>query len=138
MKSENVKSEKLKRSALIPAAPREIFDAWLSSAGHAAMTGSPARATARVGGAFSTWDGYIRGKNLELKSPSRILQSWRTTEFPDDAPDSLLEILLEKSKGGTKVTLVHTDIPAGQAASYRQGWTDFYFKPMKEYFSKKG
>lgn len=132
-----MKSEKLKMSAVIPAASGEIFDAWLSSKGHTAMTGSAAKATARVGAAFSAWDGYISGKNLEL-SPTRILQSWRTTEFPDDAPDSVLEILLEKSRGGTKVTLIHTDIPAGQAASYRQGWMDFYFKPMKEYFNREG
>jgi len=138
VKPETVKPEKLKMSAVIPAAPAEIFDAWLSSSGHTAMTGSAAQATARVGAAFKAWEGYISGNNLELKSPGRILQSWRTTEFPDDAPDSRLEILLEKATGGTKVTLVHTDIPAGQAASYRQGWLDFYFKPMKEYFSRKG
>jgi len=27
-------------------------------------------------------------------------------------------------------------MPEDQAGSYRQGWEDFYFKPMKEYFSK--
>ena len=133
-----MKSEKTRVSAVIPAPAREIYDAWLSSKGHAAMTGSPAKVSSRAGGTFNAWDGYISGKNLEMKSPSRILQAWRTTEFPDDAPDSILEILLERAKGGTKVTFIHTGIPAGQSASYKQGWIDFYFKPMKEYFSRKG
>ncbi|MGA2641798.1 MAG: SRPBCC domain-containing protein [Spirochaetia bacterium] len=123
-----MKSESLKVSAVIPAPPSAIYNAWLSGKEHSAMTG---------GGAFTAWDGYISGKNLDLKSPVRILQSWRSTEFPADAPDSHLEILLEETKGGTKVTLVHTDIPQGQGASYKQGWVDHYFEPMKKYFSGK-
>ena len=35
---------------------------------------------------------YIEGKNLELEKDKKIVQKWRTTEFPDDAPDSDLEI----------------------------------------------
>jgi activator of HSP90 ATPase len=132
-----MKSESLKLSAVIPAQPKAVYDAWLSSKEHAAMTGSAAKVTAKAGAAFTAWDGYISGKNIELQSPGRILQSWRTTEFPEDAPDSLLEVLLEEAKGGTKVTLVHTAIPEGQKESYKQGWIEFYFDPMKAYFSTK-
>ena len=132
-----MKSESLKVSAVIPAPPPAIYKAWLSGKEHSAMTGSAAKATAKVGGAFTAWDGYISGKNLELKSPGRILQSWRSTEFPADAPDSHLEILLKETKGGTKVTLIHTAIPQGQGTSYKQGWIDHYLAPMKEYFSRK-
>ena len=35
-----------------------------------------------------------------------------------------------------KVTLTHSDMPEDQVHSYRQGWEDFYFKPMNEYFGK--
>jgi activator of HSP90 ATPase len=132
-----MKSESIKVSAVIPSTPQVIFKAWLSGSEHSAMTGSAAKSTARVGGAFSAWDGYISGKTLELESPRRILQSWRTTEFSPNAPDSRLEVILEETKSGTKVTFVHTAIPEGQGASYRQGWIDYYFTPMKEYFSRK-
>ena len=37
----------------------------------------------------------------------------------------------------TKLTIIHTSIPDGQGEGYRQGWLDYYFKPMKEYFGKK-
>jgi activator of HSP90 ATPase len=132
-----MKSESLKVSAVIPAPPKAVYDAWLSSKEHAAMTGSGAKVTARVGAAFTAWDGYISGKNVELEPPGRIVQSWRTTEFPADAPDSLLEVLLEEAKGGTKITFIHTAIPGGQKESYKQGWIDYYFAPMKEYFAGK-
>lgn len=125
-----------KLSAVIPAKPAEIYKAWLSTKGHTAMTGNPAKVNGKVGGKFTAWDGYIFGTNLELTPDSRIVQAWRTSEFPDEAPDSRLEVDLKEVKGGTKVTFTHTGMPPGQADSYRQGWEDFYFKPMKEYFAK--
>jgi activator of HSP90 ATPase len=121
-------------SETIRAKPAEIYEAWLSTEGHTAMTGSPAKVDGKVAGQFSAWDGYIFGKTLELTPHQRIVQAWRTTEFPDDAPDSHLEVLLDEGTEGTKVTLIHSDMPEDQVDSYRQGWEDFYFKPMKVYF----
>jgi activator of HSP90 ATPase len=131
-----MKFDSITAGAVIPAEPKAVYTAWMGSKGHSEMTGSAARVTARAGGRFSAWDGYITGKTLELEPPTRILQSWRTTEFAEEDPDSLLEVLLEKAKSGTKVTLKHTNIPAGHGPEYRKGWIDFYFKPMKEYFQK--
>ena len=121
-------------SEIILAKPAEIYVAWLSSEGHTALTGSPAKVDGNLGGEFSAWDGYIFGRTLELTPNQRIVQAWRTSEFPDDAPDSHLEVLLEEVEDGTKVTFVHRDMPEDQVDSYRQGWEDFYFKPMKQYF----
>jgi activator of HSP90 ATPase len=120
-------------SELIPAAPEVIYAAWLDSDGHSQMTGSPAQASAEVGGSFSAWDGYISGQNLALEPGRRILQAWRTSEFADTDADSRLEVLLEAAEGGTQVTLRHTNLP-DNGEQYRQGWTDFYFTPMKAYF----
>lgn len=122
-------------STLMPASPERVFKAWLSSTGHTAMTGSPAKVTPRVGGSFSAWDGYITGKTVELKPYSRIVQAWRTSEFATKDPDSKIEITLAEAKGGTKLTLKHTNIPEGQAESYESGWDESYFVPMREYFS---
>lgn len=111
-----------------------IYKAWISTQGHTLMTGSPAKVDGRAGGEFTAWDGYIWGTFLELDENKRILQSWRTGEFPEDAEDSRVEVLLEETGGKTKLTLIHSAIPEGQADSYKQGWEDFYFKPMREYF----
>ncbi|MGE5374340.1 MAG: SRPBCC domain-containing protein [Bacteroidota bacterium] len=124
-------------SETVPASPAEIYAAWLSSEGHTAMTGSPAQVDGKVGGIFSAWDGYISGSTLDLDLDRRIVQSWRTAEFPEQAPDSRLEVLLEEAEGGTTVTLIHSALPPGQADSYRLGWEDFYFKPMRAHFNKK-
>lgn len=123
-------------SEVVPAKPSEVYEAWLSSEGHAAMTGSPAKVDGNVGGSFSAWDGYIFGTTLHLTPNQRIIQARRTSEFPEDAPDSQLEIVLEEIAGGTKITLTHSNMPEDQVSSYRQGWDDFYFTPMKKFFKK--
>lgn len=133
-----MKHESLTVSAVIPAPAEAIYKAWISSKGHTAMTGSAATVVARVGGKYKAWDGYISGTTLELEPGRRIVQSWRSTDFADDVPDSRLEVILSAAHGGTKVTLKHTELPPGSPAGYRKGWIDFYFTPMKEYFSSRG
>lgn len=123
-------------SEIIPAKPSEIYEAWLNSEGHAAMTGSAAQVDGKVGGKFTAWDGYIFGTTLDLTPGQRIVQAWQTSEFSDDAPDSRMEILLEEVEAGTRLTFIHNNMPKDQVESYRQGWNDFYYKPMKEFFSK--
>lgn len=123
-------------TAKFAAAPEVVYRAWLSSKEHSKMTGSPAKVQARIGGRFAAWDGYITGKTLDLQPPSRIVQAWRTGEFAASDPDSRVEIALESIQGGTRLTLTHSEIPAGQAESYESGWEEWYFAPMREYFGK--
>jgi activator of HSP90 ATPase len=132
-----MKLESLTVSAVIPAAPNVIYKAWMSGKEHAAMTGSGASVVAKVGGKYTAWDGYISGKTLELEPGKRIVQSWRSTDFAEGAPDSRLEVVFTSARGGTKVTLNHRDLPTGSVAEYRKGWLDFYFKPMKAYFAAR-
>ncbi|MFN0174950.1 MAG: SRPBCC domain-containing protein [Saprospiraceae bacterium] len=117
------------------ATPEVLYAAWLDSGTHSEMTGGEAVISAEIGASFSVWDDYITGINIELEPGRRILQSWRTTEFAPEDPDSLLEILMEPVPEGTKLTLNHSGIPEGQP-DYAEGWKDFYFKPMRVYFSK--
>jgi uncharacterized protein YndB with AHSA1/START domain len=132
-----MKSESITVSAVIPAAPAAVYKAWMSGKEHGAMTGSGATVVAKIGGRYTAWDGYISGKTLELEPAQRIVQSWRSSDFAADAPDSRLEIVLSAAKGGTRITLTHTELPPGSSAEYRKGWLDFYFAPMKEYFASR-
>jgi activator of HSP90 ATPase len=123
-------------SEVIPASQDAVYAAWLNSDEHSMMTGSPASVSSEPGGQFEAWDGYIRGKNLELDPPRRILQLWRTSEFADSEEDSLLEILFEVEGEGTRVAIRHSKLP-DHGMQYLQGWRDAYFTPMKEHFGKK-
>jgi activator of HSP90 ATPase len=113
-----------------------VYDALVIPRKHAAFTGSPATGSTKVGGAFTAWDGYITGVHRELVRGKRIVQDWRTTEWPAGAADSRVEFSFTAANGGTEVRMVHSKVPAEQADAYRQGWIDFYWNPLKAYFSK--
>jgi activator of HSP90 ATPase len=130
--------EQLNVSTTLPAAAEELYKAWLNSKEHSAFTGSEANCSAKKGGTFTAWDDYIAGKNIELVPHSKIIQSWRTTEFADSDPDSVIHVLFEPAgKNKTKLTILHFNIPNGQGDNYKKGWKDFYFTPMKEYYKAK-
>jgi len=119
-----------------PVSSSLLYYSWLDSESHSAFTGGTAAIESILGSRFTTWDGYITGVILELSEGKRILQKWRTTEFPEDSEDSFLEISLEDMNGSCRLKLKHWDIPDGQGEQYKSGWNDHYFQPMLKYFSK--
>ena len=121
----------------LPASPQAVYEAWLSSAGHSAMTGAKAKASKTVGAPYSAWDGYIVGRNLELDPNRRIVQSWRTSEFAADDPDSTVTIMLTPLVAATRLELRHAGVPDGQTAYENEGWRNFYFEPMQAYFARQ-
>jgi len=123
-------------SDTIPASAKAVYSAWLDGEQHAAMTDTDvATGGTKVGDSFTAHDGYISGKNLELAPWSKIVQSWRTTEFTDDEEDSLLEVTFEDQGNATLVTLKHSNLPP-HGMQYESGWKAYYFEPMKAYFSR--
>jgi activator of HSP90 ATPase len=117
-----------------PIHPDLVFTAWLDNMEHSAFTGSEAKIEAKPGGKFSALDQYITGKTLEFDPGERILQTWRTRDFPEDHPDSTLEIRLKEIPEGCLFQIIHTGIPLGTEAECRKGWIEYYLKPMREYF----
>ena len=121
-------------SETFPVSASVIYNAWLDSWAHSKFTGGAAKINPVSGGDFTAWDGYISGKNMELQPFTRIVQSWHATDFPDGAAESLIEVMFSENNGETVVTINHSNIPEGMGNGYKQGWHDYYFKPMKEYF----
>jgi hypothetical protein len=62
------------------------------------------------------------------------VQTWRTAEFGPDDADSRVEVLLEPSGDGTRITLRHSGVPDGQLSYEESGWRENYFEPMQDYF----
>jgi uncharacterized protein YndB with AHSA1/START domain len=129
-------SESIKVSARFPVRPERLYRAWLDSTEHGRFTGGGADIEPVVGGRFMSWDDYITGMLLQLDAGRRIVMTWRTTEFPETAPDSRLEVLFEAEGDGTRLILIHTDIPQGEGDKAEDGWIDYYFEPMQRYFRK--
>jgi uncharacterized protein YndB with AHSA1/START domain len=62
-----MKVKTIRQKVIVPGFPNEVYDAFMDAKKHSAFTGSKGTCDLRVGGAFTAWDGYISGKNLELE-----------------------------------------------------------------------
>jgi len=121
---------------MIQARPEQVFQIWLDSRLHTTITGGNYQIEPVTGGKFTAWDGYICGTLIDIEPSRRISMRWRASEFPQDAPDSPLELTFEDKGNETLVTLNHSTIPEGLGESHRQGWFNFYLDPLVKYYSK--
>ena len=119
------------------ASPKEVYDAFTDPRKHSAFTGSKATGKAVVGGKFTAWDGYIFGKYLELDDGKRLVQEWTSTDFPKSSGPSKLELCFNKVAVGTEIVMVHSDVPEEQADDTAKGWIEWYWNPLKKYFSEQ-
>ena len=125
------------QKVVIPkASPKQVYEAYVDPKKHGEFTASKATGKPVVGGKFTAWDGYIFGKNLELEAGKRIVQEWTTTDWEEGYPASKLELTFCEVSAGTQIVMVHSNVPKEQADEIEQGWTEFYWEPLKKYFKK--
>ena len=130
-----MKAKTLKQTSTIPATPKQVYEALMDSKQHAAFTGDKAEISRVVGGKISAWGGYISGKNLELVENKKIVQAWRASDWPKGVI-SKVTFGLAKAAKGTKLTFVQTGLPTDQYEDIKKGWIDYYWEPLKKYFTK--
>jgi uncharacterized protein YndB with AHSA1/START domain len=122
---------------IVAAEPQRVFSAWMDSREHAAFTGGgEAVVEPWAGGRFIAWDGYIHGILLGVDEGRRIVQTWRTVEFPPESRDSRVVVEFDPVRGGTRVVVRHSDLPPSHVKKYEKGWTEHYLKALARYFAK--
>jgi activator of HSP90 ATPase len=128
----------IRHNVLIPfASPEDVYGAFLSSKLHAQFTGSGAKCSARARGRFTAWNNYISGKNVELVEGKKIVQEWKTSEWPKGFEPSILKISLKKKGSGTQLSMIQSRVPASQVDEYDKGWYESYWEPLKQYFRNR-
>lgn len=127
----------LKQKVTVPALPDEVYDVFVDPKKHTVATGSKATGEAKVGGEFSAWDGYIFGRFLALETGKCLVQEWQTTDWPEGYPPSKFQLIFKAASEGTELTMVHSNIPKELEEELAEGWNEFYWKPLKEYFRKE-
>jgi activator of HSP90 ATPase len=110
-----------------------LYSMYLDSKEHTRLTGNnKAKISAKEGAAFSIYDGYSFGKNLQLVKNKLIVQSWRASDWNKTDIDSTLILSFEQKGKDAVINMVHANVPNNQAASLKEGWNDFYWKPWRE------
>jgi activator of HSP90 ATPase len=126
----------LQQTTSFRASPDVLFDIYLDSRKHTAVTGATARMSRSVGARFTAYAGHIRGRNLAIVPKRLIVQSWRGSDWKSSDLDSVLVLVLSKARRGARVSLVHANVPDAHAASINRGWATYYWKPWKAYLRR--
>jgi uncharacterized protein YndB with AHSA1/START domain len=112
----------------IEAPPDIVYAHLVTVDGWLAWMGQHAEIRAEPGGQFAVdVDGSaVRGEYLEVEPFHRVVVSWGiagSDDFP--AGSSRVEFILTPRGEGTRVDLIHTDLPDSRESGYVRGWTRF-------------
>jgi activator of HSP90 ATPase len=132
-----IKTETIEFVFYLEANPEEVYDIFLDSKKHAEFTESDAEIDPSIGGKFTIMEGYITGKNLKLERGKKIVQEWKTSEWPKGYPPSTIDFSFIKKGVGTEVRFIQTAVPSSQADEYEKGWEQYYWTPLMKYLKKR-
>ncbi len=119
------------------ATPQALYKLYMDAKLHTAVTAAEAKITDVEGADYSAHDGYIKGKNLQLVKNKLIVQSWKGSDWRKSDLDSTFILHFEKKGDDALLTMVHANIPEEYVKDIKEGWTQYYWKPWKEYLAKK-
>ena len=116
------------------ATPHRIYEALLDAKQFAALTGMPAEIDPKEGGSFSTFNGMVVGRTIELIADQRVVQAWRPTHWE---PGIYSIVKFELKPHGTETTIVldHTGFPEGEYDHLFTGWKWRYWDPLKKFLA---
>jgi activator of HSP90 ATPase len=130
-----MKTKTIRQTITLDASPHDVYEMLMDEKKHARFTGGAAQISRDVGGAFVTNSGYATGTTKELVQDTKIVQTWRASDWPDDHY-STLTITLSPVSTKTKLSFVQTGVPEDQFGEISQGWCDYYWDPLKKSLEK--
>jgi activator of HSP90 ATPase len=121
-----------KKSFKIDAEPADVYSAITNPYTISLWSGYPAVMSEEPGSEFSLWEGDITGKNLEFIKDKKIVQEWY---FGDQKEKSIVTITINADRSKSHVTVEHTNIPDDEFSGIAEGWKDFYFDAINNFFN---
>ena len=126
----------IKQNIHFKAAPHVIFEMLMDSKKHEEFTGAPAVIHREVNGSISCYDGWIEGKNVEIKENAKIVQKWRGKDWPENQYSTATFDLKSADDGGTDLEFKQTEVPDDKAEHVDKGWHEHYWDKMKKFLEK--
>ena len=130
-----MKTKNIEHKVRFRATPRAIYHALMNQKQHAQFTGERARIRAKAGVPFDCYHRYITGITLDLKPGKRIVQAWRSQNWPD-GHYSIVTFTLTAKSGRTQLHFTQIGVPANDYARKDNGWRMHYWQPLKEFLEK--
>ncbi|MFI5001374.1 MAG: SRPBCC domain-containing protein [Reyranellales bacterium] len=126
----------IKQSVVLGAPADRLFAMYLDPRRHAAITGAPVKISRTSGSPFSAFGGSLSGRTLAVVAPRLIVQSWRSTNFGTDDPDSTLILSFSSAGRKGRIDLVQLDVPEVDYAGVSEGWKLYYWTPWRQYLAR--
>lgn len=112
----------------INAEPAVVFEYLVNPEALTAWMGQHAVLEPHPGGLFAVdiAGSPIRGTYLEVEAPRRVLVSWGVAGSDDLPPGaSTVAFTLTATAQGTRIDVVHSDLPDADLAGHVDGWSHF-------------
>lgn len=135
-----MQTKNIQQIIILPCTPQAAYKAWMDSKIHGEIIGAHAKIDPKVGGNFSLWDDEMAGKTIELDEKKlKIVQDWRDngSDWPKDYYSKITLEFTPTEHNQTKLIFTQTGVPEEHVKDIEEGWENFYWKPMKKYFSSQ-
>jgi len=130
-------SKTIQQTVQFDVRPEEVYETYLDPERHGEAVGTKVVACPNGSGGYAAFDGALKFRTLHAIPGKLIVQSWRG-HFTDADPDSVLVLTLEPtSDGGTRVSMVHANVPEKVFDSISNGWNVHYWQPLTRFFASK-
>ena len=116
----------------ISAEPSDVYAALTNPYTIALWSGYSAVMSEEEGSEFSLWEGDITGRNIQIIPNQKVVQEWF---FGDQEVKSIVTIVIEPDRENSKVTVEHTNIPDEDFADIAEGWREYYFGAINNFFN---
>jgi len=126
----------IQQSVVLQASAPSLYAMYLDPVAHAEITGAPVTIGTAAGSVFRAFDGNLSGSMLTVVEPILIVQSWRSTHFNEDDPDSTLILTFTPHGGTGRIDLVHLDVPSQDYQGVVDGWEAYYWTPWRHYLAR--
>ena len=123
----------IKQIYLMNAPVADVWHALVNSKNIAAWGAGPAKMDGKTGTEFTLWGGSIWGKNIKVIPEKELVQEWFSEEDGHWDKPSIVTFTLKQEENGTRVELLHTDVPDMFAKNIEDGWKEYYLGPLRDY-----
>ncbi len=123
----------IKQSYFIRAPLESVWNSLIDPTAIEKWGAGPAKMDDKVGTDFSLWGGDIHGKNTKVVKNKLLVQDWYGGDWPQA---SKVTFTLTKEKNGTRVDLLHENVPDDEASDISDGWDQYYLGQIKKYLEK--
>jgi activator of HSP90 ATPase len=119
------------QEVIFAASADAIYKTLTNAKDFARMTGGrAAKIAAKTGGEFSMFGGQITGRHVELVPGKRVVQAWRSKDWPA-GHYSIVHFELKPAEKGTALVFDQAGHPADAEEHLETGWGKMYWEPMK-------